>query len=422
MDKVFENGLVFIGGKLLPKEVLVKEGKIAEIGNGLHAPKRIDCNGFVIIPGLVDAHVHFRVPGAPQKEDWHTGSRAAIAGGVTTVIDMPNNSPSCTNEQALEQKDKVAKADSICHYAFHFGASNDNLAELKEVEGVASFKVFLGSSTGNLLVTDQGILRKIFNVSKERNIPVIVHAEDEEIINANTETAKANNWNHARFHSKIRTCEAEAKSIEAALRLQEEVGNRLHICHVSSAAGLELVKEAKENREGISCEVAPHHLFLDECTTESLGNFAKMNPSLKSKANVSALWKGIRQGTVDFIATDHAPHTREEKERGYWEAPSGIPGIETMLPLLLNAVNKEKIELRKVVELCSTNPAKMYGLKGKGEIKKGNDADLTLIDLGEKHTIKNGSLFTKCNWSPFSTWELKGKVKKTFVSGEWRNI
>jgi len=292
------------------------------------------------------------------------------------------------------------------------------MEELEKVQGIASFKVFLGSSTGNLLVTDESILKKIFSIAKKRDIIVTVHAEDEDIIKANTEKAEQQGWNHAKYHSKIRTCEAEAKSIEKALRLQSEIGNKLHICHVSSAAGLELIKEAKQQRQGISCEVTPHHLFLSDDATEQLGNFAKMNPSLKGKGDVKALWKGINQGVVDLIATDHAPHLREEKEKPYWDAPSGVPGIETMLPLLLDAVNKEKIDLSKVVKLCCTNPAKLYGLEGKGTIKSGNDADLALVDLQAEQAIKNGRLFTKCNWSPFSTGKLKGKVEKTFVGGK----
>ncbi len=418
MDFVLENALVFVAGKLQPKSVLVRNGKIAAIEQTANAPKRIDCRGKILLPGLIDAHVHFRVPGAEYKEDWKTGSSAAVAGGVTTVIDMPNNNPSCTTREALLQKNEIAKADSKCNFSFHFGASNDNMQELQAAEGIASIKVFLGASTGNLLVTDENILRKIFSIAKQRGIIVTVHAEDEEIIKANTAIAKEKGWNHARYHSKIRTCEAEAKAIEKALRLQEEIGNRLHILHVSSAQGLELIKEAKESRDGITCETAPHYLFLTEEATEKLGNFAKMNPSLKGKEDVNALWKGIRQGVIDLIATDHAPHTKEEKEKSYWEAPSGIPGIETMLPLLLDSVNKEKIELRKVVELCCSNPAKLYGFESKGEIKTGNDADLTLIDLQKKQTIKNGRLKTKCNWSPFATWELQGSPVQTIVAGK----
>lgn len=417
IDFVLENGLVFMGKKLVPKTVLVKDGKIAEIDNGLFAPKQIDCSGKIILPGLIDAHVHFRVPGAGHKEDWKTGSEAALAGGVTTVLDMPNNNPSCTTQHNLDEKEKVALADSKCHFGMHFGAANDNLDELNCVDGAASFKVFLGSSTGNLLVTEDPILKKIFSIAKRRDLVVTVHAEDEDIIKANTATAREQDWNHAKYHSKIRTCEAEAKSIEHALALQREIGNKLHVCHVSSAAGFELVKEAKESGASVTCEVTPHHLFLTEEATETLGNFAKMNPSLKSKEDVSAVWKGVRQGVVDFVATDHAPHTLQEKQQEYWKAPAGIPGIETMLPLLLNKVNKEELDLKKVVELCCINPSRLYKLEGKGEIKVGNDADIAIVDLTKEQTIKNGQLKTKCNWSPFATWKLRGKVERTIVAG-----
>ncbi len=417
MDIALENALVFLGGKVQPKSVLLQDGKIAAIEGSVDAVNRIDCRGLVLLPGLVDAHVHFRIPGAAQKEDWSTGSRAAAAGGVTTVFDMPNNNPSCTTQRELDLKRKVAESDSVCNFAFHFGASNDNMQQLETVKGTGSFKVFMGSSTGTLLITDEKILRRVFSIAKKRNFVVLVHAEDEGTIRKNSEAAKKKGWNHARYHSKIRTCEVEAKAIERALKLQAEVGNRLHICHVSSAQGLELIREAKQGSAGISCEVTPHHLFLSQEATEELGNFAKMNPSLKTSSDVKALWKGISNGTVDIIATDHAPHTKEEKEKQYWEAPSGVPGIETMLPLLLDAVNRERIELQKIVELCCSSPAKIFGLPCSGEIKIGNSADLALVDLESEQTIKNGRLFTKCNWSPFATWKLRGCVERTFVLG-----
>ena len=420
MDLLLDNCLAMIGKKLTPEKVLLSKGKIAAIGEmpkNLRA-RTIDCGEKILLPGLIDAHVHFRCPGAEHKEDWKSGSSAAISGGITTVIDMPNNSPSCTTQQELEKKNETAKKHSICNFAFHFGASNENSEELMNVKGIASFKVFMGSSTGNLLVTEEEKLKQIFSIAKERDIVVAVHAEDDELVKENTESAKELGWNSATYHCKIRSNEAEEKSIARALKLQSEIGNKLHICHVSTKEGLRLIREAKMEGRSVSCEVTPHHLFLDDSACSKLGNFAKMNPSLKSKEDMKALWKGIADGTIDLIATDHAPHLRKEKEKGYWEAPSGVPGCETMLPLLLNVVNKDWLSLQRVVQLCCRNPAKLYGLENKGEIRKGKDADLVLIDLQRSKTIKNGSLYTKCNWSPFATWELKGAVEKVFVNGE----
>jgi dihydroorotase len=421
MALLLDNCLVLISNKLLPRQLLIEGGKITqivELNASLPSLKRIDCKGKILMPGLIDAHVHFRCPGAEHKEDWQSGSKAAVAGGVTTVIDMPNNNPSCTTQERLDEKKRIAKKDSICNYAFHFGASNDNLENLKNIDGAAAFKVFLGSSTGNLLVTDGEKLAKIFKVAKLRDAVVLVHAEAEDVIKKNTEIAKSENWNHAKYHSKIRTNEAESKAISRALKIQEGIGNKLHICHISTKEGLELVRQAKKEGRPITCEVTPHHLFMDESVTETLGNFAKMNPSLKSKEDVEALWVGINDRTIDLVATDHAPHTRAEKEKPYWEAPSGVPGIETMLPLLLNAVNKEMLSLQRVAELCCSNPVKLYELEGRGKIKVGMDADLVLIDLEKETVVKNGSLQTKCNWSPFATWKLKGAVEKVFVSGK----
>ncbi len=420
MALLLDNCLVMTASRLVPKQLLLENGKIKEIADlnaKLPSLKRIDCEGKILMPGLIDAHVHFRVPGSEHKEDWNTGSRAAIAGGVTTVIDMPNNNPSCTTIEALAEKNRIAKKNSICNYAFHFGGSNENMEALKTVEGAASFKVFMGSSTGNLLITDESKLSEIFSIAKKRDAIVTIHAEDEDTILENSESAKSIGWKHARYHSKIRSNEAEATAIKHALRIQEKTGNKIHFCHVSTKEGLKLVREAKKQERPITCEATPHHLFLDESATEKLGNYAKMNPSLKSREDVNALWKGIGDGTIDLIATDHAPHTKAEKDKPYWEAPSGVPGIETMLPLLLDAVNREKITLHRVAELCCKNPAKLYSLENRGDIRKGMHADLTLIDLGKVHTIKNGTLQTKCNWSPFATWKLKGAVEKVFVAG-----
>ncbi|MBI5229040.1 dihydroorotase [Candidatus Micrarchaeota archaeon] len=421
MELALDNCMLLEGDKLVLKQVVINSGKISEInevGEQRQGVEFIYCNGNVLLPGLIDAHVHFRVPGGEHKEDWISGSKAALAGGITTVVDMPNTSPSCTTQALLNEKKKIAERDGLCNSFFHFGASNNNAIELEQVHGIISFKIFLGSSTGDLLVTDEEKLKKIFSTAKERNMVVAVHAEDEEIIQKNIKKAKELGWNHAKYHSSIRDNEAEFKSIEKALSLQSEIGNRLHVCHVSTKEGIELIRKAKQDEQAVTCEVTPHHLFLDESATEELGNFAKMNPSLKSKRDVEALWKGVRDGTADLIATDHAPHTLAEKEKNYWEAPSGVPGCETLLPLLLNAVNEGKIGLKHIIELCCENPAKLYGLKGKGFIKEGMDADLVLVDLKKEIIIENGNLFTKCNWSPFSGWSLKGVAEKVFVQGK----
>ncbi|MDO8647703.1 MAG: dihydroorotase family protein [Candidatus Diapherotrites archaeon] len=417
MDLALNNGTAVIDRELYKANLGIKDGKIAEIsGEILKADREIDCAGKIILPGIIDEHVHFRVPGGEHKEDWKTASLAAIAGGVCTVIDMPNTNPALTTCALLEERQKIVEKDALVNFKFHFGATSDNFQELENAQEIASIKVFMGSSTGNLLVEDSKALEKIFEIAKSRNITVSVHCEDEELMRQNLEKFKR--ANHARFHNKIRDNEVEWKSIKKALAIQEKVGNKLHFMHVSTKEGLRFIESAKENGLKVTCEVTPHHLFLTDKDTESLGNFGKMNPPLRSGADLDALWTAIAKGTIDCIGTDHAPHTIEEKNQEYQKAPSGVPGIETMLPLLLNARSKGMISIEKIAAMCSENPARIFGLEGKGKIQLGFDADFTIVDLKGRTEIRNENLQTKCKWSPFNGLKLKGIVEKTIINGK----
>ncbi|MBS3057265.1 MAG: dihydroorotase [Candidatus Diapherotrites archaeon] len=417
MDYALENGGVFVSGSFMDLNIGISEGKIADLSKlPIEAAQKIDCKGRIIIPGCIDAHVHFRVPGMEYKEDWNSGSRAALAGGITTVLDMPNTKPATTTVQLLEEKRKLVQKDSLCNFGFHFGTTTENLSELENAanENIASFKVFMGSSTGNMLIEDENVLRRIFQIAKMQNKIVSVHAEDEAIIRQNSEQHK--NENSTSAHTKIRDSGCEKAAIEKALTLRREIGNKLHICHVSSLEGME--KIIVERRAGnLTCEATLHHLFLNDEDYEKLGNFAKMNPSLKSRQDNNALLHGIFDGAIDIIATDHAPHTREEKQKGYWDSPGGVPGVETMLPLMLNAAGANKISFERVVELCSEFPAKIFGIKDKGAIEIGYDADICIIDLKREWVVEGSRLQTKCKWSPFEGMKLKGVVEKTFVNG-----
>ncbi len=419
MNLALNNGKIFFRGKLIEANLELKDGKIFGISKKtVSAEKEIDCSGKIILPGLIDGHVHFRVPGGEQKEDWKTGSLAALHGGVTTVIDMPNTNPPLTSIQALKEKKAIVEKDCLVNYFFHFGATNSNFSELKELSDakIVSFKLFMGSSTGNMLVENPLVQKKIFEIAEKKNLVVSVHAEDEKIIKENIE--KFENENKPTIHSKIRSNLAEKIAVKNALKLQNESKNKLHILHVSTKEAIALVKKAKSNDKKISCEVTPHHLFLTKKELENQGNFAKMNPPLRDKNDVAALWNGIKNGIVSTVGTDHAPHRKEEKEKNYWDAPSGVPGIETMLPLLLNAVNEKKLKLEKVVELCCENPAKIFSIKKKGFIEMGFDGDLVVVDLKKENTIHGKDLFTKCKWTPFEGWKLKGVVEKTIVGGK----
>ena len=378
MTFLIKNGKVYQNGALVRKNIFVKDGKISKITSlELKADKVIDAKNKIIIPGPIDGHVHFREPGLTHKEDFLTGSMAAAAGGITTILDMPNTIPPTTNLQRLEEKRKLARR-SIVNYGFHFGSTNDNIAEIEKAKGVASVKVYMDYTTGDLKLDNYGVLKKIFS----SNRTITVHGEDENILKA--------------------------------LEFIQHGRSYVHFCHVSSKEELHYAKN-KKIKNVVSVEVCPHHLFLTANDLNELGNFGEMKPGLKTKDDQKALWEGIHNGKVNTIATDHAPHTKEEKMQMNYLF--GVPGCETMLPLLLNALNNEKMALKKIVELCCENPARIFKIKNKGFIKEGFDADLAIIDLDLEKEVENNELFTKCKWSPFDGWKLKGWPIFAIVNG-----
>lgn len=332
--------------------------------------------GRFLLPGLIDAHVHFRDPGAPEKEDWASGSAAALAGGVTTVLDMPNTNPATITVEALEAKRAVAKAKSKVAFGLFFGATRDNLDEIRKAENICGIKIYMGSSTGGLLLDDPAVWEEVFKIAKEKNVPVVVHAETEAMIQAGK-----------------RDCECARVATEAAIALREKVGNRLHIAHLSCKAEVELVRVHKCPE--LTCEVTPHHLLFT--AADQKDSFLKMNPPLRSQADQDALWEALRDGTIDCIATDHAPHTFAEKQSS--EPPAGVPGVEFMLPLMLNAVNEGKLTLERLVELTSTNPSRIFGVPVQGQV---------LVDMNLEKTIRREDIKSKCGWSPYEGRTLKG--------------
>ncbi|MFH1225515.1 MAG: dihydroorotase family protein [Candidatus Diapherotrites archaeon] len=391
MDLILENCRAFYRGKLQRMWIGIDGGKITAASEGkikTPAARTVNCAGMAVIPAAIDAHVHFRTPGFEYKEDWKTGSAAAAAGGVAKVFDMPNTKPATTTQQALDEKMKIASAGSWIGFGMHFGATERNIAELKKVQGVNSFKVYLGSQYGDLFVGDGKKLKEIFEIAKARGFVVCVHAEDR----------------------------GEEKGvIERALEVRREVGNKLHVCHVSTKDGTRAIVREKKSAKGLlTCEVCPHHLLLTEDDSERLGNFSSVSPPLRTRADAKALWEALAEGTIDCLSSDHAPHTRGDKAKG----ANGMPGVQTMLPLMIDAVNQKKITMRKLVEVSSRNPARIFGLRGKGEIRTGFDADLAVVDMGREHEIRNSEQMSKCGWTPFDGKRIKGVVVKTIVKGE----
>ncbi len=418
---LIKNCKVLVGNDFLERNILVdNEGKIAKIAvaaelKDAEADEVLDAGGNFALPGLIDVHVHCREPGMTQKEDFLTASRAAAAGGVTTIFDMPNTKPATTTVALLEEKRKLAAAKCIVNYGFHFGATANNVGEIKKAKNVAAVKVYMGSSTGDLLVTEEKALEDIFGSGKL----IAVHAESEETIRINTDIFRnADIKDAAEFHLRIRSNEAAEKELARAIAIAKRNKTRLHICHMSTKEEAEIIAAAKKENRLLSCEVTPHHLFLTAESARKMGNYAKVNPPLRKEDDAAALWNAVAAGIVDIIATDHAPHTREEKEQGYWEAPSGMPGLQTMLPLMLDAVNKGRLTLQQLVRLTSENPAAVFGVKGKGRIAAGYDADITIVDMHKEKTIKNEDMLTKCGWTPFDGWKVKGAVAATIVNGK----
>ncbi len=325
------------------------------------------------LPGLIDPHVHFRTPGQTHKEDFFTGTSAALAGGYTTVIDMPNNLQLITTEERLKEKIALAKEQAVGDIGFYFGSLGENFAEFRKVQNkVLGLKIYLNQTTGGFIV-DENVFRKICEAWPKQH-PILVHAE--------------------------------ADVIAQIIEIAHETRQKLHIAHVSSEDELQTIITAKEKGQLVTCGVTPHHLFLTSDDEKYLGSFAKMKPTLKSKKDVAFLWKHLK--SIDIIESDHAPHTKEEKLSEI--SPFGVPGLETTLPLLLTSMHQRKIMLEGIIQLCFTNPSKIFGIKQDKETK-------IEIDSTQEWELKNENLFTKCKWSPFNGWKMKGKVKRVFLRG-----
>lgn len=376
--------------------------------------QEIDGSNYFLLPGLIDPHVHFRVPGAEHKEDWRTGAQAALAGGVTTVLDMPNNTPACTTLERLQEKKKMidaqlAEVSISLRYGLYLGADKNALDEIsKSKNECIAIKVFMGSSTGNLLVDDQESFEKICEIAAREQMLVAVHAEDEASIKSNS-VAFANNED-VHVHSQIRDREVAVRALKKAIEATKKFGNLLYVLHASTKEEVELVREAKKEGVQVFLETTPHHLFLSESSYDTLGTKVQMNHPLRTSEDQEALFAGIMDGTIDTVDTDHAPHTVEEKSQPYGKAPSGVPGIETLLPLLISAAFEGKISMEKIIDVTSKNAQKIFGLEP-------ND-DVVLVDMNTEREVKKENLKTKCGWSPFEGWKLKGWPVYTILKGK----
>jgi dihydroorotase len=413
------------GGKKL-QDVLISDGRIQKLADHISPSgnvREIEAEGLHLLPGVIDDQVHFREPGLTHKATIGSEARAAVAGGTTTFMEMPNTNPPATTGQLLEDKYAIAAATSIANYSFFMGVANDNVEEVlrmnsrkKEVCGV---KIFMGSSTGNMLVDNYNTLNRVFS---ETELLIATHCEDERIIARNKE--KYSGADDASYHPFIRDVEACFESSLSAVQLAKKHGSRLHILHISTAKELQLFTNLFPLADKrITSEVCVHHLHFTSDDYKRLGNLIKCNPAIKAPANRDALWEALLDDRLDIIATDHAPHTWEEKQQPYAQAPSGLPLVQHALLMMLDYVKKGRITIEKVVEKMSHAPAECFNISERGYIREGYFADLVLVDLNEDTEVKKDDLLYKCGWSPLEGDTLGARIMYTFVSGAiaWEN-
>ena len=407
------NRILVRGGVIVTPDAIIR-GDILIVGETIArvAPEirdtdahMIDATGLHILPGLIDAHVHLRDPGATHKEDFTTGTRAALAGGVTTILDMPNNSVPTTSRAALDEKRAMARSKATCDYGLFAGATEENTRMEIGDWGAVGVKLYMGATTGDLLVTDFGTMYRHF--SAPHHLPLVVHAEDNEALKFFARDPSR------RRHSAKRPPLSAALAVSRALTLAEETERQLHIAHLSTAHEIELVIDAKAHGVNVTCEATPQHLFLSTEDEEQLGPLGVVNPPLRAPDDVRALWHNLSH--IDMVATDHAPHTIAEKQSA--KPPSGMPGLETILPLFLTAASEKRLSLQDIARLTARNPAHTFHLRHKGEITVGFDADLVFVRLNEEYILQK-PWQTKCNWSPFGGKRARGKIARVYLRGQ----
>ena len=419
---LIQNATIVNENKIFKGDILIENEIITKISSKIKPTKNIEvinAEGKYLIPGFIDDQVHFREPGLTHKANIATESRAAIAGGITTFIEMPNTVPQATTQDLLEDKFKIAAADSYANYSFMFGGTNDNLEELLKTDPkkVAGIKLFLGSSTGNMLVDNEEILEKIFSSTK---MIISVHCEDEGTIKKNTAIYKEKYGDDIplKYHPLIRSEEACYLSSSKAIELAKKTGARLHIFHLSTEKETHLFRnDIPLEEKQITSEVCIHHLWFSDKDYEEKGTHIKWNPAVKTEKDRLGLWKALLDDRIDVLATDHAPHTLDEKNNNYLNAPSGGPLVQHAIIALLEKVKEGVIPIEKAVEKMSHNPAKLFQIEKRGFIKEGYFADIVLIDMNKPQTVSKDNILYKCGWSPFEGTTFSSTITHTFVNG-----
>ena len=410
---IIKNGSCYIDGKLVKTDIALIGKKISKIGKiKLNSSKVFDATDKIILPGIIDTQVHFREPGSTDSEDLESGRRAAVLGGVTSLFEMPNTNPPTSNLIEFEKKLQLANDRMHSNYAFYFGATPDNidqLSKLKNLKGCCGVKLFAGSSTGKLLVDKETDIEKVISNSDR---VVSIHSEDEEILNLRKKFIKKGN---VHSHPEWRNSECAISSTRRVVKIAERYNKQIHVLHVTSKEEVDFLAMHKKN---VTFETTPQHLsmYAPDCY-EKLGTYAQMNPPLRTKDHYDRLWIAIKNNIVDVLGSDHAPHLKKDKMKEYPNSPSGMPGVQTIFPVMIDHVNKGKLSLEQLIKLMCENPCKIFGIKNKGFIKEGYDADLTIVDMNKEQIIKDEMIASKCGWTPFNNYKVKGFPVGTIVNG-----
>lgn len=423
VDLVLDNARAYLKNRITNCSLAIDKGRILKIGKEANMPKaerKLNLRNLVVLPGLIDAHVHLRDEGKAYKEDFFSGTAAAAAGGVTTALDMPNNDPVTMSVETLRNRVRIAEKSIVVNVGF-YSEFPRNMEEMKEIvaAGAAGFKLFMTEQVGGLDIDDDNALLEAFRIASRLMVPIAVHAEDKTTLEKAEDELKRAGRNDIDAFLCAHSENVEVKAVKRLLKISKQAGARMHFCHISTRDGLKAIVEAKRNGMPVTCEATPHHLFLSTGDFKRAGTVALTMPPIRESQQAAALLDGTRRGWIDNIGSDHAPHTlAEKKAKAIWDVKVGIPGLETMLPLLLTNVKKRKLSLADLVRLTSERPAGIFNLKDRGALKEGNHADLTIVDLGRRCRIDSSTFHSKAKFSPFDGFTVEGKPVKTFVEGQ----
>jgi dihydroorotase (multifunctional complex type) len=423
VDLVLSNAKAFVNKETMDCSLAINRGKIFKIGKEPSMPKadrRLDVKGLLVLPGMIDAHVHLRDEGKAYKEDFYSGTAAAAAGGITTVLDMPNNNPVTMSAETLRNRMSIAKSKILVNVGF-YSEFPTNIQDIRGIveEGAVAFKLFMTEQVGGLDIDDDNALSEAFKIAKKLGALVAVHAEDKVSLKSAEDRLKHANRNDIGAFLEAHSEDVEMKAVKRLLSIAKQSGPHIHFCHVSTGKGLKAIIEEKKTGMQVTCETTPHHLLLSSEEFKRVGTLALTMPPVREKPQINALWSGIEKGWIDTIGSDHAPHTLvEKKSEIVWNVKVGIPGLETTLPLLLTEVKRGRLSIADVVRLMSEKPAEIFKLKGRGSLIEGNNADITVVDLRSRGKIDSSKFHSKAKYSPFDGRPVEGRLVKTFVGGQ----